>query len=176
MSLNTCEEIARHPFMWSMGKGNRQSSFIILTVLILLAFQYPRYETPIPQMSVCEPGSTVPNLASGRHSIGFQAAHPVPAPIFHFIWLSVKNAPSLCLPWGKMPLGYFQYVLRTWVISRQFFAFGGPFFPSLQCSMATFSKQRLYPEITKWVPGQKEEMVSLCAHCVAGHKDLIECY
>lgn len=56
----------------------------------------------------------------------------------------------------------------------------GPFPPSLQMrytaeSTATLSKHRLCPEITKRVPGQKVEVVSWCAHCVAGHKDPTEC-
>lgn len=43
-------------------------------------------------------------------------------------------------------------------------------------STATLSKHRLYPEITRRVPGQKGEVVSWCVHCVVGHKDPTECY
>lgn len=114
--------------VWNMGQGNNQSSYIIMTVLTLLAFQYPKYGPRIPQVRVSEPSSSVPSLAPARRSV-FQAASPVPVPIFPFIWLSVKNAPSLCLPWGKVPQGYFQYLVRTWVISRQFFTFLGAVLP-----------------------------------------------
>lgn len=43
----------------------------------------------------------------------------VPVPIFHFIWLSVKNELCLYLLWGVTP-GSFWCLLRTSVISSDF--------------------------------------------------------
>lgn len=95
-------------FHGGWGEGKQSELFYNNDYLYFWLFSIQNMKLPSSIGDVCEPGSTVPNLAPGRHSILSQAAHPVPAPIFHFIWLSVKNAPSWCLPWGKVPWDIFS--------------------------------------------------------------------
>lgn len=95
MPLNTREKMARHPFMRNVGKGNKQSSCNNESTYISGFLVSEIWNSHAPSENICEPGSTVPNLASGRHTILFPAAEPCTSAHFPFYLVISQKMPQV---------------------------------------------------------------------------------